>query len=211
MRNQSSDDARQDRASNRKKTLDELDRKKMAEFNEPENVARREWLKEVWQHDIDQLAHFTVVLLKENETLHKVNGELVEKLNHLHSSGSYFSSQSKLPPHSKKKAAQELAKADPSDLVAEAFLSALTAAKTLAARSNASKAHEVNNKLKAFVQAEWQLHKDAFESNKSAFSRQYVRRLKKDYDYVVTEKQMREVWLKAPPSASKPDRMLGDG
>lgn len=75
----------------------------------------------------------------------------------------------------------------------------------------AASKHGKSNKAKEWVQAEWRIYKTEYNGNKSAFSRDYVRRCLNEYEVKVTEKQMREVWLKDPPSASKPDGMPANG
>ena len=59
---------------------------------------------------------------------------------------------------------------------------------------------------KAFVQREWNKHLDVYQSNKSAFSRHYSRRVKKEFNVEVTERTIREVWLTNIPAASKQAR-----
>ena len=82
---------------------------------------------------------------------------------------------------------------------------------TLRAKKNAALRHEQSRKAKAFVLGEWALHRDAYNGNKSAFTRDYVKRVRNEFDVVVTEKQMREVWLKNTPLAGKPARLLAGG
>ena len=80
--------------------------------------------------------------------------------------------------------------------------------------TNSAKAligHAPNRRARAFVVAEWSLHREAYENNKSAFSRDYVKRLLNEMGVRVTEKQMREVWLKDTPSTSKQAGLLADG
>lgn len=81
----------------------------------------------------------------------------------------------------------------------------------LKATEMASVKHGESNKAKAWVKSEWQAYKAEYEGNKSAFSRDYVRRCLNEYAVTVTEKQMREVWLKDTPPASKPDGMPANG
>lgn len=69
------------------------------------------------------------------------------------------------------------------------------------ARHSASMKYAKNRKAEDFVIAEWTAHRDAYDNNKSAFARDYVRRVKNEMDVTVTEKQMREVWLKNTPFA----------
>lgn len=64
--------------------------------------------------------------------------------------------------------------------------------------------HGESNNARAWVQSEWLEHREAYGGNKSAFARDYVRRVRNERGVVVTEKQMREVWLKDTPSAGNP-------
>lgn len=76
------------------------------------------------------------------------------------------------------------------------------------ARKSANHRHTKTRDAKAFVIGEWQTHRAAYRHNKSAFARDYVRRLKNEFEVAITEKQMREVWLRDtpdPPPARKPD------
>lgn len=81
----------------------------------------------------------------------------------------------------------------------------------LLAKTNGEAKHRKTNKAKAFVRAEWHKHRDAYEGNKSAFTRDYVKRVLNEFDALVTEKQMREVWLRDTPSACKPAGLPADG
>jgi hypothetical protein len=72
------------------------------------------------------------------------------------------------------------------------------------AKRASSERHKKNRIAKKFVADEWQEHRNAYKNNKSDFSRHYVRILIKDHDVTITEKQLREEWLKDSPSASKP-------
>ena len=58
-------------------------------------------------------------------------------------------------------------------------------------------------KVKEFVINEWHLHKLEYKNNKSAFTRDYIRRVKNEFLVDVTDKTMREVWLTDTPAASK--------
>jgi hypothetical protein len=79
------------------------------------------------------------------------------------------------------------------------------------AKTNGEAKHRKTNQAKAFVRAEWHKHREAYEGNKSAFTRDYVKRVLHEFDATVTEKQMREVWLRDTPAASKPDGLPADG
>lgn len=71
------------------------------------------------------------------------------------------------------------------------------------ARLGAEAAHGESNNARAWVQSEWLKHRDVYSGNKSAFARDYVGRLRHERSVVVTEKQMREVWLRDTPPAGK--------
>ncbi len=69
--------------------------------------------------------------------------------------------------------------------------------------TNAAKAllkHAPHRKAKEFVRAEWGVHRSGYGDNKSAFARDYVRRVWNEMNVSVTEKQLREVWLRDGPS-----------
>jgi hypothetical protein len=61
----------------------------------------------------------------------------------------------------------------------------------------------LHRKAKIFVQSEWMKHKQSYQNNKSAFARDYTRRVKNEHGADVTEKTIREVWLIDTPSAGK--------
>lgn len=75
----------------------------------------------------------------------------------------------------------------------------------------ASRRHQPTNRARAWVTSEWASHRAEYMGNKSAFARDYVGRLRHELGVSVTEKQLREVWLKDTPSASKPDRLPASG
>ena len=73
--------------------------------------------------------------------------------------------------------------------------------------TNSAKAllkHAPHRKAREFVIAEWELHRSNYDNNKSAFARDYVRRVWNEMSVSVTEKQLREVWLRDTPPAGKP-------
>lgn len=73
------------------------------------------------------------------------------------------------------------------------------------AASKAARAlHAPNNEAKEFIRSEWEKHAAGYDFNKSEFARHYVKRLINERGVEVTEKQLREVWLKNTPSARKP-------
>lgn len=192
--------------------LEENKRRLAKEFNDPERVKRREWVKAVCNNDIDQVAHFAVSVMISSGLVRKENEELVEKLNYIHSMAFGLSSpQSKAKPHHKYNIARFSLERDPEDPVARAFLAAFKTSRILNAKANANKGHAPTNAARQWIVAEWKTHRDAYGGNKSAFARDYVRRVKNELDVTITEKTMREVWLKDTPHASKPDGMPADG
>jgi len=64
--------------------------------------------------------------------------------------------------------------------------------------------HEPHRKAREFVIAEWGRHRQEYSGNKSAFARDYVKRVWNELGVTVTEKQLREVWLRDTPLAGKP-------
>lgn len=184
------------RTSENKQILKKAEQKRLAEFTDPENVAQREWLKAAFKNDIDQIAHFAVSVMSQQAAIHKENEELVAKLNRIYSIGFGLSKDSKAKPHEKYNIARMSLEHDPEDPVARAFISAIQTSRTLTAAANARKAHAPARLAKAFVRQEWDLHSAAYDNNKSAFSRDYVKRVFNELDVNVTEKQMREIWLK---------------
>ena len=66
----------------------------------------------------------------------------------------------------------------------------------------ALKRHAKNDAARNFVIKEWQEHISVYKGNKTAFTRDYVRRVFNEFRIQVTEKTMREVWLKNTLSAS---------
>lgn len=68
--------------------------------------------------------------------------------------------------------------------------------RTAQARKNAAKSNAPKAKAKTFIQGEWERHRRDYGGNKSAFARGYVSRLKRELGVDVTEKTIRERWLK---------------
>ena len=67
----------------------------------------------------------------------------------------------------------------------------------------AQKRHAKKDSARNFVISEWVKNCDAYYGNKTAFTRDYVRRVLNEFNIQVTEKTMREVWLKNTPFAGK--------
>lgn len=80
---------------------------------------------------------------------------------------------------------------------------AVRSAITQRAQSGGRAKYKEHSKAKEFVQREWETHQGEYEGNKSAFARDYVRRVLNEFNVKVTEKTLREVWL-STPTASKP-------
>ena len=63
------------------------------------------------------------------------------------------------------------------------------------------------SEVRRFVKSEWQLYKAQYNSNKSAFARDYAARLRNEFTdpkgepFKITEKTIREVWLRNTPDA----------
>lgn len=86
--------------------------------------------------------------------------------------------------------------------------------------TNSAKAllkHAPHRRAREFVRTEWGLHHLNYDDNKSAFARDYVRRVWNEMRVSVTEKQLREVWLRDAHSAGEKvskavaDRETSDG
>ncbi|MGC1176338.1 hypothetical protein [Polaromonas sp.] len=69
------------------------------------------------------------------------------------------------------------------------------------ASSGGKKKYEAHLNAKQFVQGEWKTHKSSYGGNKSAFSRDFARRVANEYSVRVTEKTIREIWLSDTPTA----------
>ena len=72
------------------------------------------------------------------------------------------------------------------------------------ARSGAVERHSKGNAARQWVIAEWREHRVAYANNKSAFARDYARRVLNERGVDVKEKTIREIWLRDTPSASSP-------
>jgi hypothetical protein len=64
------------------------------------------------------------------------------------------------------------------------------------ARDKTDVQHAARRKAMDFVKVEWERYKDDYENNKSAFARDYSRRVLNEYGIKVTERNLRERWLK---------------
>lgn len=77
------------------------------------------------------------------------------------------------------------------------------------ARKSAAAKYKVNAEVRAYVLSEWSRHWQAYEGNKSEFARHYSVLVRQRFidrsgaPFVVTEKTIREVWLKDTPIAGK--------
>ena len=93
----------------------------------------------------------------------------------------------------------------------EALISTLDDEASESASARTVKGHSKRYPAMDFVKAEWAKHRLAYQGNKSEFARVYSRRVLNEHGVKVTDKQIREVWLKNPPVASKPDGMQATG
>lgn len=85
-----------------------------------------------------------------------------------------------------------------------AILAAALADRVSKRASNAAlKRHSMSDPARNFVLKEWRTNRASYQDNTSAFTRDYVRRVLHEFDVTVTEKTMREVWLRDTPNASK--------
>lgn len=71
------------------------------------------------------------------------------------------------------------------------------------ASNAARKRHSKNDAARNFVAAEWHRNSAEYDGNKTAFARDYVRRVENEFEITVTEKTMREVWLRDTLTARK--------
>lgn len=67
--------------------------------------------------------------------------------------------------------------------------------KSTQAKQAANARYVKSRKLRMWVIAEWEKNKEGYTGNKSAFARDYVKRLKNEHDFNITERQLRESWL----------------
>ena len=93
----------------------------------------------------------------------------------------------------------------------EALISTLDDEASDSASARTIKGHSKRYPAIDFVKAEWAKHRLAYQGNKSEFARIYSRRVLNEHGVKVTDKQIREVWLKNPPVASNPDGMQATG
>lgn len=173
----------------------QMDERLAREFNDPLNVASREKIKAMFDGDIDQIAHFVVCLMKSARQTEQEMADLNEKLNSVRVWADVFD-KSAVKVTDKEKSALMFLENDPPNFAAIAFQAGLKSARSLAGIKNAKKSHAGHAKAKAFVQEEWTRYKGEYLGNKSAFTRDYVKRVLNELGVKVTEKQMREVWLR---------------
>ena len=80
--------------------------------------------------------------------------------------------------------------------------------KKVLAKTGGTARHTKMNEVKSYVIEEWNLHRLAYKNNKSEFSRIYARIISTKFQkqdgsaLSVTEKTIRDVWLRDTPSAS---------
>ncbi|WP_439519085.1 hypothetical protein [Hydrogenophaga sp.] len=83
-------------------------------------------------------------------------------------------------------------------------LVSVASARIALARSGADAKHRDGRQAREWIRAEWATHRGAYDGNRSAFARDYCARLWNERFVKVTEKQLREVWLRDAPPAGKP-------
>lgn len=79
------------------------------------------------------------------------------------------------------------------------------------ARKAANSRHKGSREARNFVRTEWAAHRTDYQGNKSAFARDYAKRVWNELNIRVTEKTVRESWLADTPSASKTAGLPVDG
>lgn len=77
--------------------------------------------------------------------------------------------------------------------------------------ARALRQHTPKRQAREWVESEWRSHRDEYGGNKSAFARDYSARLRNERGLKVSDKQIREVWLRDPPSASRPAGVPASG
>lgn len=91
----------------------------------------------------------------------------------------------------------------------EVLAAAISKVMTERAASAANKRHKPMNNARRWVEAEWRLHRDEYKNNKSDFSRTYVKQVLQKFEdskgdpLSISEKTIKEVWLKDNPDAGK--------
>ena len=93
----------------------------------------------------------------------------------------------------------------------EALISTLDDEASDLASARTIKGHSKRYPVMDFLKAEWAKHRLAYQGNKSEFARVYSRLVLNEHGVKVTDKQIREVWLKNTPVASNPDGMQATG
>lgn len=179
--------------------------------NDPDFIARRDWIKETFSSDVDAISGFAARMMMKEDSLLKENEQLVLRLNNIYGVARGLSPVAEIPSHVKRNIATMSLEHDPEHPASLAFLSGMKVSKQLDARASAAKRHAPGVLARKFVKAEWAIHRVAYQGNKSAFARDYVRRVKNEFDLKITEKQLREVWLKDAPPAGKPDGLPANG
>jgi hypothetical protein len=69
-------------------------------------------------------------------------------------------------------------------------------AASIVATRNAEKRHAKTNEVKVWIQNKWNQHRDDYDNNKSKFARVYVKLALQQFGVTVTDKIIRERWLK---------------
>jgi hypothetical protein len=89
------------------------------------------------------------------------------------------------------------------DLASDCYTTADAALKPLFDIHNSTKAeelaalrHAAMREAREWVTAEWKAHRTGYDGNKSEFSRHYSSRLRNERELIVTDRNIRERWLK---------------
>jgi hypothetical protein len=143
--------------NSRRLTPEEIDQRNLLEadrheknWNEPERVAAREWVKSTFKSDIDAICNFAAIMM-EDDGDETENRELVELINRMRRNGLYLAETTELSGELKCFLAIRILQRNPADPAALAFMSGLSVSKHLKATSDARKRHAENYAMKADV------------------------------------------------------------
>ncbi len=182
----------------------------VALINNPKFREAQALLKEAFRSDFDGLCKFTASISLD---LARLEFESRLLLKHLRLTGTYSQEILRLsnrPDMLPQYLTEALARTpnEPILLAAIAFYAGRSQERILNAKRAGRKGAEMKNKAKDFVVQEWQRKRNKFSNNKSKFARTYVVLIgnefkdKKGDPLRVTERTIREEWLKDHPSAS---------
>jgi len=130
---------------------EQIEAETIAAWNDPGQRKRREWIKEVFKSDLEQICNFAATLMQHEGSLAKENEELQAKLNRINSIVHGLSAATKIPAYIKHNIAALNLQYDPTDPASLAFVSGMNVQKSLQASRNAIKSHSENHAARAQV------------------------------------------------------------